>query len=100
MSWFRNLRLFYKLILAFVLCGGFTVAVGTFAGYRMSQLDATVLDMNENWMPALRSLLSMKADFLEFRTRELAMVNAKDKAEMDEFVDGAKANLASYRKSE
>src|SRR5262245_47543829 len=97
---FRNLRLFYKLMLAFILCGGFTAAIGVYSGYRMSQLNVVVLDMNENWMPGVRALLGMKAGFLEFRTRQLAMTGAKDKAQLDEFIEFAKGDLARYRKDE
>jgi methyl-accepting chemotaxis protein len=100
MQAFRNLKIFHKLIIGFLMAGIFTAAVGGYSAFRMQQLNRTVVDMNENWMPALNALLSMKADFLEFRTRELAMINAKDKTELQEFIDGGNANLASYRKSD
>jgi methyl-accepting chemotaxis protein len=97
---FRNLKIFQKLTLAFLATSILVAAVGGYAVLRLGNLNEKVVDMNENWMPSIRNLLGMKADLLEFRTRELAMINAKDEAQLQEFIDGAKGNLDRFRKFE
>ncbi len=58
MQWFRNLRIFHKLIVGFLLAGLFTAAVGTYSGFRMQQLNdffyswgATAGDINHDGIP-------------------------------------------------
>jgi methyl-accepting chemotaxis protein len=71
-TWFTNLKIFQKLMLAFSLIGALVIVLGTFSVIRLSDLNSRLVDMNENWMPAIRSLMSIEISMLDMRTNELA----------------------------
>ncbi len=73
MRGFRNLSLFKKLILAFGLVGVLVAGLGCFSVLRLADLNSHLVDMNENWMPAVRELLTIKANILDTRTFEYAL---------------------------
>ncbi|APV51379.1 hypothetical protein BWI17_17790 [Betaproteobacteria bacterium GR16-43] len=98
MKLFRNLKIAHKLLIAFLVTGLMTAALGGFAYLRLKDLNAQIVDVSENWVPAVRALLAMKSDFLEMRTRQLAMLNAKDEKELEEFIAGAKENRETFMK--
>ena len=92
--WFRNLRLFQKLLLGFAGIGVVCAALGAFSIVELATLNGQVADITGNWMPSLRSLLEMKADLLEVRTFELAAANFA----IEKGVEASKDTFVDYRK--
>ena len=67
MKWFNNSGIFAKLMMAFGLVGLFIAGLGAFAVWQLGALNAGIVDMNANRIPALRDLLSQRANLLESR---------------------------------
>jgi methyl-accepting chemotaxis protein len=100
MNWFKNLKIAKKLILAFLAVCVVTAGLGGFAVWRMSMLNDKVLDMNENWMPAIRDLLIMKSEFIDYRSRQQGMVRAFDDATLNEMVKRVDESMKNYAVAE
>jgi methyl-accepting chemotaxis protein len=96
MQWWRNLGILKKLLGGFLLVSALTVTLGGVALIKLAELNSQVHDLSDNWMPSMTTLQSMRAEFLEFRTRELAMLSAKDEVAMADFVKGATQNREAF----
>jgi methyl-accepting chemotaxis protein len=80
MKWFNDLSIFRKLILAFLVSGLMTAALGVFSTTRLNALDQKIVELTEDWLPAVEDLAGMKADLLEYRTYEIQLAYAKDES--------------------
>ncbi|HWW04616.1 methyl-accepting chemotaxis protein [Collimonas sp.] len=83
MTWFYNLKIATKLLLSFALILILTVALGVTAITQLGQVNATTVDINTNWMPTVRVLLTLKNNLALLRNIEMQHVMSNDAADMD-----------------
>lgn len=77
MSWFNNLKIGKKLALGFGVVLLLMLCTVVFCIKQLATVNATTVDMETNWMVAVKELGSMKFDVLDFRRQELNVIVAK-----------------------
>ena len=96
MTWFYNLRIARKLLLSFSLMLILTVALGVTAISQLGQVNATTTEINTNWLPSVRLLLTLKSNLALMRNIEMQHVMSNDAADMDgsaKFLSDIKADI-------
>jgi methyl-accepting chemotaxis protein len=70
----KNLKLSVKLFGSFIVVLAMTVALGVFALSKMALVNEASLDLANNWMPGVRTVLAMKSDLNRLRILQYKMV--------------------------
>ena len=83
MTWFYNLKIASKLLLSFSLILILTVVLGVASITQLGQVNATTTEINTNWLPSVRVLLTMKSNLALLRNIEMQHVMSNDAADMD-----------------
>ncbi|MDM0110464.1 methyl-accepting chemotaxis protein [Variovorax sp. J22R24] len=100
MKAFYNLRIAAKLLLSFIAVLALTVFVGVFSVVQLAKVNQMSTDITANWMPATRTLLSMKSALSSFRSQELEHILATTDADMTRYekvMDEAWSDLQKNR---
>ena len=96
MTWFYNLKIASKLLLSFSLILILTVVLGVTSITQLGQVNATTTEINTNWLPSVRVLLTMKSNLALLRNIEMQHVMSNDAADMDgsaRFLSDIKADI-------
>jgi methyl-accepting chemotaxis protein len=83
MTWFRDMRISGKLLLAFGVLLALTAGLGVFSLAQMSQIHATTDDLAGDWMPSVATLLRIERETFAYRRQELAHVLESDRGNME-----------------
>jgi methyl-accepting chemotaxis protein len=83
MTWFYNLKIATKLLLSFALILMLTLVLGVASITQLGQVNATTNEINTNWLPSVRLLLTMKSNLALLRNVEMQHVMSNDAADMD-----------------
>jgi len=83
MTWFYNLKIASKLLLSFALILMLTLVLGVASITQLGQVNATTNEINTNWLPSVRMLLTLKNNLALLRNIELQHVMSNDVADMD-----------------
>jgi methyl-accepting chemotaxis protein len=95
MSWFQNLKIASKLVLAFLVPIVLAAAMGVFALEEVADLRATSDTITGRWLPSVDVLGQAEGDVADLRAAELAHVLSTDKEKMDRYERIGAAELAS-----
>jgi len=93
-GWFSSLRIGNKLMLAFAISIGLTVALGGFALYSLSSVKKESDELADKWMPGVDHTTRTRTAILEFRDFEKKHANSADSSYMAEYEDKMAAALA------
>jgi methyl-accepting chemotaxis protein len=103
MTWFYNLKIATKLLLSFALILMLTLVLGVASITQLGQVNATTNEINTNWLPSVRLLLTMKSNLALLRNVEMQHVMSNDAADMDksaqfisEIRGGLQKSLSEY----
>ncbi|MDB5765438.1 MAG: methyl-accepting chemotaxis sensory transducer [Collimonas fungivorans] len=83
MTWFYNLKIATKLLLSFALILMLTLVLGVASITQLGQVNATTNEINSNWLPSVRMLLTLKSHLALLRNVEMQHVMSNDVADMD-----------------
>ncbi len=78
MSWFANLKLLPKLMLAFSLVLALTTALGLFAKHQLSVVNEASTDISSNWMPSIEAIGRVNAAIDDVRMAALSHTLVSD----------------------
>ncbi|WP_296002002.1 methyl-accepting chemotaxis protein [Rugamonas sp.] len=96
MKWFYDLKIATKLLLSFVMVLGLMLAIGVVSIFNMGTINASTVDLADNWLPSVRAVMVVKYDLQALRRAELAYYVAttpEEKAGYNKRVDEALAQL-------
>jgi methyl-accepting chemotaxis protein len=96
MTWFYNLKIATKLLLSFALILILTVVLGVTSITQLGQVNATTVEINTNWMPSVRLLLTIKNNLALLRNIEMQHAMSNDAADMDksaQFIGNIRGDL-------
>ena len=82
MNWFHHMRLATKLALSFATVLVLTLILGVFSIIQLAKVNASSTDIADNWMPASRAALEMKASLARYRSQTLQHILSAEEAEM------------------
>ncbi len=99
MSWYQNLRIATKLLVAFILLLGMTTALGVFALIQMTTLREAGDEVSDNWMPSIGFVSAMNTDTSDFRIAELQHILSLTPEEMNTYEREMEAELDTLRQS-
>jgi len=85
MTWFHDLKLASKLLIAFLGLISLTLLLGLFAIHQMGEMDKATKDVTGNWMPSIRFLATANTDTSDFRTAELQHILSTDASQMSRY---------------
>ncbi|TFW34557.1 methyl-accepting chemotaxis protein [Massilia horti] len=103
MKWFHDLLLSTKLALGFISVLALTTLVGVVSIIQLERVNATGTDIATNWMPSVRVVLELKANFARHRSQigqhllsenEASMARYEQK--MAEYEAAIKKNQQTY----
>ncbi|AIY40253.1 Methyl-accepting chemotaxis protein I (serine chemoreceptor protein) [Collimonas arenae] len=83
MTWFYNLKIASKLLLSFSLILILTLVLGATAITQLGKVNATTTEINTNWLPSVRVLLTLKSNLALLRNIEMEHVMSNDVKDMD-----------------
>ncbi|HYO56151.1 methyl-accepting chemotaxis protein [Archangium sp.] len=85
MTWFHNLKITSKLLVAFLTLSTLTVLLGVFAIDQMGEMHKANEDVTGNWMPSITFVSAANTDTADFLIYELQHVVSTDDAQMAGF---------------
>src|SRR4051794_2882033 len=77
-SWFQNLAIRSKVALSFVVVCATTIALGMFAIERMGAMNDEIIELNKNWLPAVKALGGIAQQTERYRAGVVLFVLADD----------------------
>ncbi|MFM2058660.1 MAG: hypothetical protein RLY71_3045 [Pseudomonadota bacterium] len=95
MTWFHNLRISGKLMLAFATVLMLSTLIGGIALLRLADLGHDVNELTRNWLPSVESVTALKSEATALRLTQLSITRARDQAERDEALQELPKILAS-----
>ena len=96
MTWFYNLKIATKLLLSFAVILLLTLVLGVTSIAQLGQVNATTTEINTNWLPSVRVLLTLKSNLALLRNIEMQHVMSNDVRDMDksaQFISDIKGDL-------
>ena len=96
MTWFYNLKIATKLLLSFAVILLLTLVLGVTSIAQLGQVNATTTEINTNWLPSVRVLLTLKSNLALLRNIEMQHVMSNDVRDMDksaQFIGDIKGDL-------
>ncbi|MES2188091.1 MAG: methyl-accepting chemotaxis protein [Pseudomonadota bacterium] len=85
MQAFYNLKIATKLLSAFMAVLALTAVLGIYSVTQLATVNQAARDLNDNWMPSVRTLLEMKAGLARYRTQELQHILSTTDEEMTRY---------------
>jgi methyl-accepting chemotaxis protein len=102
MEWFRNLKLFNKLLVSFGAVVLIMAALGIIALSKLSVIDANSKELAENWMPSIEIINQLDTPLSVFRRNEIQFVLSKTQEDFDHYqgeMEKAKIDLLAKQKA-
>ncbi|CAN0627852.1 Methyl-accepting chemotaxis protein I [Burkholderia multivorans] len=96
----RKMKVFNKLLIAFLTVVAMLVGTGGFGIYQVSQVNDRVLDVNNNWLPSVRLAAQMRSDMRQFRISELQHILSTSDADMSKYEKQMSDALADLKESD
>jgi methyl-accepting chemotaxis protein len=84
MTWFHNLRISNKLMLAFAAVLLLSTLTGGVALLRLASLGNGIDELTKNWLPSIEAITALKNEVTMLRLTQLSVTRARDQAERDE----------------
>src|SRR5262249_14319385 len=100
MRWFHDLKMFAKLMLAFVVILSITALIGAFSLSKMADVRVATNDIAENWMPSIQYLGDMNTNTSDFRIAELQHILSTTPEQMAEYERAIDRQLENLRRNE
>ncbi|CAN0627235.1 Methyl-accepting chemotaxis protein I [Burkholderia multivorans] len=100
MGFLRKMKVFNKLLIAFLTVVAMLVGTGGFGIYQVSQVNDRVLDVNNNWLPSVRLAAQMRSDMRQFRISELQHILSTSDADMSKYEKQMSDALADMKESD
>jgi methyl-accepting chemotaxis protein len=97
---FSNMKLATKLFGAFAIVLALMVGLGVYAIVQLGGVNASTVDLATNWMPGVRTSMSMKADLNRLRVIQFRIIEESDPAEMAESAKELDAKVAALKATE
>jgi methyl-accepting chemotaxis protein len=85
MNWFKNLKLFSKLILSFSVVVAILVIVGALSIAKLGNVNDNSKQLSENWMPSIRTVNQVNTAFADYRRFELQYILSRTPEEFEKF---------------
>ncbi len=98
MKWLTRIKLSHQLMVSLGMIFALTLALGLYASNRLEHIDQDVKLIQLTWMPAMRAVAEMKAEFFSFRLVEFQYLYSADVKEITPAEQ--EERLAYYRKYE
>ncbi len=99
MKWFTNLQLSTKLMVSFLSIVVLGVLLGVFSIVQLARVNQTALDLERNWMPSVRTTLSMSADLSTLRLKALQHILSDNDADWSKYESEGGAAVAEFEKN-
>ncbi|WP_150698777.1 methyl-accepting chemotaxis protein [Pandoraea terrae] len=94
------MKVFNKLLAAFLMVVAMLIGVGVFAIYELSRVNDQAVEIRDNWLPSVQSSAAMAGSLGEFRNGELQHVQSTTDADMTKYEKQMDNALANYRKAD
>jgi methyl-accepting chemotaxis protein len=98
MKWFANLQLSTKLMVSFLSIVLLGVLLGVFSIVQLARINQTALDLERNWMPSVRTTLSMSGDLATLRLKSLQHILSDNDADWSKYEAEGSAAIAKFEK--
>ena len=85
MTWFHDLKIASKLLVAFLALCTLTLMLGVFAISQMEEMNVATDEVTDNWMPSITTVSAANTDTSEFLIYELQHVLSTDDVQMAGF---------------
>jgi methyl-accepting chemotaxis protein len=82
MSWFANLKIAQKLLVAFGLMVITIISLGSFAIFQFSRMNAPTVEITSNWLPSVVAMAHIRAEAISLRRHELDLALSKGRPDM------------------
>jgi methyl-accepting chemotaxis protein len=99
MTWFSNLKIFTKLLVAFLCLLAISTAIGAFALRQLSALNDATRRLADDKMPSLIAVASFHSGFRNYRVAEIQHILATDAEQMSRHERTMDRLLAEMAKS-
>ena len=99
MRWFFDLKIFAKLMGAFLAVLLLTVFLGMFSILQLSKVNEVATAMKVNWMPSVRVVSDMNTNTSDFRVAELQHILSTDDKEMAKYEKDMTMVAAGFEKN-
>jgi methyl-accepting chemotaxis protein len=86
MTWFHDLSISSKLMLAFAAVLLMTALTGGIALLRLGSLGDDVRELTTNWLPSIEAVATLNNDITDYRLAQYSLVQAHDQAELEQAV--------------
>ncbi|WP_038708587.1 methyl-accepting chemotaxis protein [Burkholderia sp. lig30] len=94
------MKVFNKLLIAFLAVVAMLVGTGGFGIYQVSQVNDRVLDVNNNWLPSVRLAGQMRSDMRQFRVSEIQHILSTSDADMSTYEKEISDVLADFQQAD
>jgi methyl-accepting chemotaxis protein len=98
MGSFANLKLRTKLLIGFSLVLALAAMLGFISLVKLAGVRATTVDMNDNWLPSIRTLAEMRNDVANIRRAQYRLVIAKNEDGREEGRSAMKQAAEAFEK--
>ncbi|MFY0528042.1 methyl-accepting chemotaxis protein [Archangium gephyra] len=85
MTWFHDLKIASKLLVAFLCLSALTLMLGVFAISQMEVMNVATDDVTDNWMPSLAYVSDVNTDTSDLLIAELQHVLSTDATQMAQY---------------
>jgi methyl-accepting chemotaxis protein len=99
MSWFNDLKIASKLLVAFLGLMALTLLLGLFAIDQMGEMDQATGEVTENWMPSINYVSAVNTDTSDFRVAELQHILSTDPSQMNQYERDMKEEQAAIERN-
>jgi methyl-accepting chemotaxis protein len=99
MNWIYQLRLRTKLSIGFTSLLALTTCVGVFAIVQLARVNDTGTEINANWLPSVRSVLEMKANFARHRAQIMQHMMSESEANKEHYEEKIAEYEAALKKN-
>jgi methyl-accepting chemotaxis protein len=82
MQWFRDMKIFSKLIVSFSAVLVLSTATGVFSIFQLGKVNFTAVDIETSWLPSVRLASDINTNTSDFRVAELQHILSLNEDEM------------------
>jgi methyl-accepting chemotaxis protein len=100
MKWFHDLKMFAKLMVAFVMILTITAALGAFALVKMGEVRVAANEIAQNWLPSVQYLSDINTNTSDFRLADLQHILSQTPEQMAQSEQDHSQLLEKIRKNE
>lgn len=100
MSWFYNLTVFKKLLLAFSIIILLVIGLSSFSVYQLFKVNKASTDIATNWLPSIKAIDNVKLSLARVRASEFRYVFAKDEKELINVIEDGNKKVEILKKQQ